>query len=100
VVTSRERRMTERGDVVQWMKVEPSERTTRCGNWGTTGLGKVFGRRFHTCVRPYGDEETERVWRKTKELTVDMFCAFESEREIRRVDESDMAGEKTADSVV
>src|SRR5579863_8689832 len=34
---------------------------TRCGNCGTTGFGRRFGRRFQTCVRPYGDEETLRV---------------------------------------
>ncbi len=43
------------------MIVEPSTRTSRCGNTGTTGFGILFGRRFQTCVRPYGDEETERV---------------------------------------
>ena len=62
LVTSRVSRITERGDVVQCVNVEPSERITRCGNCGTTGLGSLFGRRFQTCVRPYGEDETLRVW--------------------------------------
>jgi hypothetical protein len=55
------RRISERGDVVQCLKEDPSARMTRCGNCGTTGFGSRFGRRFQTCVRPYGDEETARV---------------------------------------
>lgn len=43
------------------MNVLPSARMTSCGNVGTTGLGSLFGRRFHTCVRPYGELLTLRV---------------------------------------
>lgn len=62
-VTSRVRRIKGRGEVVQCVKLDPSARMTRCGNWGTTGLGSLFGRRFQTWVRPYGEDETRRAQR-------------------------------------
>lgn len=58
--------MRDRGEVVQCVNDVPSERMTSWGNFGTTGLGSVGRRRFHTCVLPYGDEETHRFWIVTK----------------------------------
>jgi len=62
LVRSRVRRNRDRGDVVQCTKEDPSERITRCGNWGTTGLVSLFGRRFRMWERPYGDVECLRTW--------------------------------------
>ena len=57
-VVSRVKRTNDLGDVVQCVKDVPSDRMTFCGNLGTIGFGNTGGRRFQTCVRPYGELDT------------------------------------------
>ena len=53
--------MLERGDVVQRANEVPSDRMTRCGYFGTMGLGRTGGPLFQTWERPYGELDTRRV---------------------------------------
>ena len=70
--------MRDRGEVVQCVNEVPSERITRCGNFGTIGFGRTGGRRFQTCVRPYGEVETVRIWCSTGYIKVSCtLCASE-----------------------